>query len=190
MGIKENFYNGIQDHLAVFNSLPDIAPQILEAGEVIAKTLEAGKKILVCGNGGSASDAQHFAAEIIGRFEIERGALPSIALTTDTSILTAVGNDYGFETIFSRQVDGLGVAGDVFIGISTSGNSPNIIKAVEKAGERSLKTICLLGRDGGRLASRCDLPVTINHSVTARIQEAHIFILHFWASAVDANFSK
>jgi D-sedoheptulose 7-phosphate isomerase len=154
-------------------------------GKMITETIKKGNKILVCGNGGSASDAQHFCAELIGRFERDRKALPAIALTTDSSILTALGNDYGYDTIFSRQLEALGETGDILIGISTSGNSKNVILATEIAKEMKMRTIGLLGNDGGKLASSVDFAVVVPHTVTARIQEAHIFIIHFWAACVE-----
>jgi D-sedoheptulose 7-phosphate isomerase len=146
----------------------------------------AGRKILVCGNGGSASDAQHFAAEIVGRFTRERRAWPAIALTTDSSILTAVANDYGYDHIFSRQVEGLGQPGDLLIGISTSGNSENVIRAIRQAKKIGMETVVLTGNTGGALSGQADTVVTVFSAVTARIQEAHIFILHVWADVAEA----
>ena len=188
MNIEERYHDLVTQHIALFSKVSEDASHIIEAGRLIVDALKTKNRILVCGNGGSASDAQHFAAEIIGRFETTRKALPAIALTTDTSILTAVGNDFGFENIFSRQVAGLGSAGDVLLGISTSGNSQNVVNAVEQAQTYGMKTIGLLGNEGGVLASMCDVSIVVNHSVTARIQEVHIFILHFLASVVDQNF--
>ena len=150
----------------------------------------SGGKILVCGNGGSAGDAQHFAAELIGRFERERQAWPVIALTTNTSTLTAIGNDYGFYDIFSRQVQGLGREGDTLIGISTSGNSSNVLRAVDSAKAARLMTIGLLGRDGGKLGTCVDHAIVIDDPKTARIQEAHIFILHFWAMQIEEKLHE
>jgi len=152
---------------------------------LIVSTLGAGNKVIICGNGGSAADAQHLAAELVGRFEQERRGLPAMALTTDTSILTAIGNDYGYDTIFSRQIEALSKAGDVLIGISTSGNSRNIILAVESAMNVGVRAIGLLGSDGGKIASLVDMAVIVPHSVTARIQEAHIFIIHFWCALIE-----
>ena len=181
----------LHEHNTLFSALRDIATDVVNAGEVVAAALERGNKVLICGNGGSASDAQHFAAELIGRFEKERRPLSAIALTTDTSILTALGNDYGYELVFSRQVEGLASAGDTLIGISTSGNSKNVMLAVKSAKERGVKSIGLLGRDGGELASCVDIPVIVPHSVTARIQEAHIFIIHFWCAQIEREvFSR
>ena len=131
----------LNEHLDLFNRLFEIEDDIKSAGSELLKAIKKGKKILICGNGGSAADSQHFAAEIIGRFEIDRSALPAIALTTDTSILTAVGNDYGYDNIFSKQVEGLGAEGDVLVGITTSGNSENIVKAVKVAKQKNMITI-------------------------------------------------
>ena len=146
--------------------------------EIIENALKNGNKLLICGNGGSAADAQHFAAEIVGRFKLERDGLPAIALTTDTSILTAIGNDYGFDKIFERQVEALGKEGDVLVGISTSGNSENVIKAVNKAKVMGIYTIGLLGKDGGKLKDIVDLALIVPSKDTARIQECHLTIYH------------
>ncbi len=174
-----------QRHVDCFQQLPDMAETIDETGARLARVIAAGGKILICGNGGSAADAQHFAAELIGRFEKERASWPAIALTTDTSILTAIGNDYGFAEIFARQVQGLGRKGDALIGISTSGHSENVLRAVAMAKSQGLFTVGLLGKDGGLLKARVDCPVVIANPNTARIQEAHIFILHFWALCIE-----
>lgn len=179
------FENVLTQHLQCFEQLTGLATQIEKVGTLLARTIESGHKILICGNGGSAADAQHFAAELIGRFEQERAAWPAIALTTDTSILTAIGNDYGFDELFSRQIQGLGQPGDMLIGISTSGNSENVVRAVAAAKSKGMQTVGLLGRDGGSISAHVDRPVVINHLTTARVQEAHIFILHFWAMLIE-----
>ena len=185
---SNNSYSEILgEHIALFNSLQQMKPIVAEAADLIAKTLRDGKKVLACGNGGSAADAQHFAAELVGRFENDRKALPAIALTTDTSIITSVANDYSYEKVFSRQVEGLAARGDMLVGISTSGNSKNVMLAIEAAKVLGVKTIGLLGRDGGAIASLVDIPVVVPHPVTARIQEAHIFIIHYWCSVVEQN---
>lgn len=158
---------------------------IVNLGILMAKRLKMGYKILICGNGGSAADSQHFAAEIIGRFEKERKGFPAIALTTDTSALTAIGNDYGFEHIFSRQVEALGQKGDILIGISTSGNSPNVIKAVEKAKELKLFTVGFLGKDGGKLKDIVDKAFIVESDSTARIQEVHLTLEHTLCKIID-----
>ncbi len=166
----------------------DNAHAIVEAASLISGCLQSGGKLLLFGNGGSAADAQHLAAEFVGRFIGERRALPAIALTTDSSILTAVGNDYGFEQIFTRQIEGLGRSNDVAIAISTSGNSPNVIAAVQAAWKQGLKTIGLLGKDGGMLAKRVDIPITVSAVNTARIQECHIAIGHLFCELVELDF--
>jgi D-sedoheptulose 7-phosphate isomerase len=180
----------LEQHLDCFARLKSLAADIERAGAVLADTIQSGRKILVCGNGGSAADAQHFAAELIGRFEQERNAWPAIALTTDTSILTAIGNDYGFDDIFARQIQGLGRQGDTLIGISTSGNSENVMRAVATAKQQQMKTIGLAGGDGGRLEAQADRSIVIEQPTTARVQEAHLFILHFWALLIEQHMTS
>src|SRR3954454_22282647 len=158
---------------------------IVEAASLISNCLQSGGKLLFCGNGGSAADAQHLAAEFVGRFVKERRGLPAIALTTDSSILTAIGNDYGFDVVFSRQVEALGQPQDVLIGITTSGNSPNVLAAMKEASSRGLKTIGLAGRDGGALAQCADVAIVIPSPNTARIQECHITIGHLFCELVE-----
>ncbi|MBI5699291.1 D-sedoheptulose 7-phosphate isomerase [Candidatus Saganbacteria bacterium] len=162
-----------------------LAPKIEEAARLMIEALKAGRKILFFGNGGSAADSQHLAAELIGRYRKERASLPAIALTTDTSILTAVGNDYGFDTIFARQIEGLAEKGDVAFGISTSGNSKNVIEGILKAKEKGCKTIGLLGCDGGRIGELADLPIVAPCKATPRIQECHILIGHILCSLIE-----
>lgn len=151
----------------------------------IALTLASGNKILFCGNGGSAADAQHLAAEFVNRFVMDRPPLPAIALTTDSSILTAIGNDFGFELIFSKQVQALGNSGDMLVALSTSGNSPNVVKAVEAARERSLTVLGLTGNGGGRMASLCDILITVEDARTPLIQEIHIAVGHLLCALTD-----
>ena len=177
----------IDEHIFLFSKIITYQSIIKSIGSLLISSILSDHKILIAGNGGSAADAQHFAAELVGRFQRNRRALPCIALTTDTSNITAIGNDFGFEQIFSRQVEALSNPGDVFIGISTSGNSANIIAAVEEARKRQMHTIGLLGRDGGVLKDKVDHAVVIPHDVTARIQEAHIFILHYWADMIERS---
>jgi D-sedoheptulose 7-phosphate isomerase len=162
-----------------------LGPKIVDAAQLIAECLKDGGKVLLFGNGGSAADAQHLAAEFVGRFVLERSPLPGIALTTDSSILTAVGNDYGFDQVFVRQVLALGRPKDVAIGISTSGNSPNVVKAVHAAAGRGLRTIGLAGRDGGALAKAVELAITVPSTNTARIQECHIAVGHVLCELVE-----
>jgi D-sedoheptulose 7-phosphate isomerase len=162
--------------------------RIVAQAEDMAERLKRGCKILVCGNGGSAADAQHLAAELSGRYVKERKALAGIALTTDTSALTAIANDYGYDLVFSRQVEALGRPGDVLIGISTSGNSANVIKAVESAKALGMHTIGLLGKDGGKLKALMDEALVVPSPVTARIQEVHQMVYHFWCECLDSRF--
>jgi D-sedoheptulose 7-phosphate isomerase len=163
----------------------DCGKEIVEAAFVISQCLQAGGKLLFFGNGGSAADAQHLAAEFVGRFVRERDGLAAIALTTDSSILTAVGNDYGFDQIFARQIQALARPGDAAVAISTSGNSPNILEGVRAARKANAKTIGLSGRDGGALAKEVDLAITVASSNTARIQECHIGIGHLLCELTD-----
>ena len=163
----------------------DLLPHIELCVNTLIKTLNDGGKILTMGNGGSAADAQHLAAEFVGRFLLERKALPAIALTTDTSILTSVGNDFGFDEVFKRQIEALAESGDVVIGISTSGNSENVEKAMRAAREKGCRTIGLLGRDGGRLAALCDVELTVPAQDTPHIQEAHLVIIHILCALVE-----
>lgn len=165
-----------------------LAPHISQAVELMFGALSNGNKILACGNGGSAADCQHFAAELVGRFERERFPLPAIALTTDTSILTAVGNDYSFKDIFSKQVQAFGQAGDVLLAISTSGNSGNVLAAVEAALEREMRIVAFTGKDGGalgKLLTDADVHINVQHARTARIQEVHLCAIHAICDGID-----
>lgn len=167
---------------------PSLSPQIARAAALMSECLRAGGKILACGNGGSAGDAQHFAAELVGRFEREREELAAIALTTDSSILTAVGNDYGFDEIFSKQVRALGKPGDVLFAISTSGNSKNVVAAIEAAQSRGLTVVGMTGRDGGHVRGLLrpqDILLNVESNVTARVQEVHLLTLHCLCDAID-----
>lgn len=181
--------NGLEQHLEVFQNLLSTQIDPIEnCGKIIVESIKRGNKVLLCGNGGSAGDAQHIATELVGRFEKERKGIPAIALTVDTSALTAIGNDYGFERIFSRQVESLANKGDVLIGISTSGNSLNVISAVMEARQIGCQTIGLTGGKGKKLASLCDNAVLVPSERTSRIQEAHITIGHLWCEMVDLLF--
>ena len=165
-----------------------LAQPISQAIELMFNALSNGNKILACGNGGSAGDAQHFAAELVGRFERERFPLPAISLSTDTSIITAVGNDYSFNEIFSKQVQALGQAGDILLAISTSGNSGNVLAAVEAALEREMRVVALTGKDGGKLGAlltEADVHINVQHSRTARIQEVHLVAIHSICDGID-----
>lgn len=186
MHLKQNYKQHLKDHLALFSRLDTLTDMIVEAGMWMDETIRSDKKILVCGNGGSASDAQHFVAELVGRFGPERAAWPAIALTTNTSVLTAIGNDYAFHRIFARQIEALGQKGDLLLGISTSGKSENVLQAVGQARAKGTKTIGLLGGDGGDIGHRVDLAIIVPDKETARIQEAHIFILHAWCAMLES----
>lgn len=179
--------NALNEHQAVMKGLQDMLPQISAVAERLRACLAQGGKILLMGNGGSAADSQHIAAEIVGRYKRERKGLPAIALTTDTSILTSVGNDYGYEFIFSRQVEALCGPLDVVIGLSTSGNSPNVVRAIETAKQIGATTIGMTGGSGGKLTALCDFNLVMPSSDTPRIQEAHIFIGHVLCELAEAE---
>lgn len=179
----------IIEHLLVVEKLKEkFLTEIERFGEMCKETLLRGNTIFFLGNGGSAADCQHLAAEFVGRFKKERKALPAVALTIDTSILTAIGNDYGFDEVFVRQVEALIKTGDLVVGISTSGNSINVIRAIQLAKEKGAGTVGLSGRNGGKLKEICDLCITVPSDVTARIQEAHILIGHIVCEMVDEVF--
>ena len=167
-----------------------LAPAIARAGTLMTECLFADGRILACGNGGSAADAQHFAAELVGRFEHERPELPALSLATDTSLLTAVANDYSFEQVFAKQVRGLGTKGDVLLAISTSGNSANVLAAVAAAHEREMRVVALTGKGGGRMGELLapeDVHISVPHSRTMRIQEVHLLVIHCLCDAIDAT---
>jgi len=161
---------------------------IYTASVIVTEALKNQKKVLLCGNGGSAADAQHIAAELVGRFKKERRGLPAVALSTDTSALTAISNDYGYEQVFARQVEALAQKGDVLIAISTSGESENVLRAVEVARTMGCKCIGLLGRDGGRIKDMCDAAIVVPVEDTPRIQEMHILVGHILCALVDESF--
>ena len=164
---------------------------ILRITEKMIQVFQTGNKVLICGNGGSAADAQHIAAELVGRFQVDRSGLPAIALTTDTSILTSIGNDYGFETIFSRQVEALGQKGDILIGFSTSGSSKNVVLAMKKAKQMGLITIAFVGQNQGPVSGTADIALQIPSQITARIQEGHQMVGHIVCDLVErALFGK
>jgi D-sedoheptulose 7-phosphate isomerase len=162
----------------------DLTP-LAQAVEAVDRALANGQALLVFGNGGSAADAQHFAAEFVGRFARQRRAVPALALTTDTSALTAIGNDYGFEQVFARQVEAYGAPGDIALGITTSGGSPNVIAGLETAAARGLTTIALTGADGGPAGRLADIHLHVPHAVTARVQEMHGLLLHVICELVE-----
>lgn len=176
----------VNEHIALAQGVTgQHSQQIIELVNIIAYSFKCGNKILFCGNGGSAADAQHLAAEFVGRFQMERAGLPAIALTTDTSILTAVGNDYGFDRVFARQVEALGNRGDVLISFSTSGNSPNVVQAVEVAKRKGIVCAGFTARGGGRMADICDICLAVDTAVTARAQEIHILLGHIICELLD-----
>ncbi|HEX6735273.1 MAG TPA: phosphoheptose isomerase [Azonexus sp.] len=184
--VAQHFEDSVQTKLQAVEAL---SPPIAAAIETITASLVNGGKILACGNGGSAADAQHFAAELIGRFEAERQELAAIALTTDTSILTAVANDYSFNQIFARQVRGLGHAGDVLLAISTSGNSANVIEAIKSAHEHDMHVVALTGKGGGQIGEMLrddDIHLCVPADRTARIQETHLLVIHCLCDGIDA----
>lgn len=182
-------FDAIQDHIDLANYIKSELPSIIrQISNKIIQALENKKKVILFGNGGSAADAQHIAAEFTGRFVKERRGLSAIALTTDTSALTAIGNDYGFDFVFSRQVEALANEGDVLIGISTSGNSVNVLKALEKGKELNCLTVSFTGKDGGLISKISELNVNINNNITARIQEMHILVGHLLCMLIDEKF--
>ncbi len=170
--------------------LQSLVPEIDRVARLLIGCLAKGRKILLFGNGGSAADSQHIAAELIGKLMVKRRALPAIALTTDTSNLTALANDFGYDSVFERQVEALGQPGDVAVGISTSGHSPNVLAGVRAARRKGLKTVALTGRDGGALVSHTDFSLVIPSHSTQRIQEAHITIGHILCELIEAHFTR
>lgn len=183
--IKENFTESIQTKIAASEVLP---PSIEKAGQMMVEALIRGNKILSCGNGGSAGDAQHFSSELLNRYERDRPSLPAMALTTDTSTLTSIANDYSYDEVFSKQVRALGQAGDILLAISTSGNSRNVIKAMEAALSRDMTIIALTGKDGGEMAgflNENDVEIRVPSNRTARIQEVHLLVIHNLCEIID-----
>ncbi|MGA7827778.1 MAG: D-sedoheptulose 7-phosphate isomerase [Geobacteraceae bacterium] len=190
--MKDKIKAAFLSHREVMEALErELGPKMMLVTDLLVDTFRHGKKLLVMGNGGSAADAQHLAGEIVGRFRLERRGLPAIALSTDTSILTAVGNDYGFDAIFSRQVEALAQEGDLVIGISTSGSSANVLSALRLASEKGCRTVGLLGKDGGTIRNLVDIDLTVPGHDTPRIQEGHITIIHILCELVeDALFGE
>jgi D-sedoheptulose 7-phosphate isomerase len=183
--LRQHFDEGIELRRRMAESMP---ADIARAGTALAEALKGGRKALACGNGGSAADSQHFAAEIVGRFERERPGMPAIALTVDTSAITAIANDYDWNSVFSRQVHALGQPGDVLLGISTSGNSKNVIEAIRAAHEKNMVVIALTGRDGGAMAKMLrptDHHLNVAHPRTMRVQEIHLLVIHCLCEVVD-----
>jgi D-sedoheptulose 7-phosphate isomerase len=184
--VQEEIRMQLRSHCEVMAAVErDLLPVIADVTALLVTALKNGNKLLVMGNGGSAADAQHFAAEIVGRFKLERRGLPALALCTDTSIMTAIGNDYSFDKIFSRQVEAHAAAGDVVFGISTSGNSPNVQLALQRASEAGCRTVALLGRDGGTIKGVAEQAIIVPSNDTPRIQEGHITIIHIICDLVE-----
>lgn len=186
-----NFQKRMQEHQEAVNRLLNDSTQlaVIEKMAAICKdAIKNGHKILLCGNGGSAADSQHITAEFVGRFVKERGGLPAVALTTDTSILTAVGNDYGYDEVFRRQVEALGRKGDVLIGISTSGNSGNVVKAFEQAAKQGITILAFTGPKESQMSALAEVTLRVPAPVTARVQECHIMVGHMICEAVDEDY--
>ncbi len=189
-GVTGSNIDSLKEHIEVFGRIESECGESIEAAaRLIYNTFSKGGKVLICGNGGSAADAQHLAAEFVGRYESERRALPAIALTTDTSALTALANDYSFDRVFARQVEALAAKGDCLIAISTSGNSPNVIAAVMEARKAGCSVIGMTGMNGKKLAGLCEVCVMVPSARTARIQEGHITIAHIWCESVDREIA-
>jgi len=186
--MKSIIINEINEHIKVSNSLHNQTEEIITSTQLCINSLKNGGKILLCGNGGSAADAQHIAAELVGRYKIERRGIPAIALTTDTSILTAIGNDYGYSHIFDRQVEALADSRDVVIGISTSGSSINVINGLKAASKLGCKTIGFSGQDGGKMKQICNINIAILSLDTPRIQEMHIVLGHIICNLIEQEF--
>ncbi|HEY4127954.1 MAG TPA: phosphoheptose isomerase [Gammaproteobacteria bacterium] len=187
--LEERVTKQFNDSIATKQAaLQTLVPHILAAGKLMAESLKHEGKVLACGNGGSAADSQHFSAELLNRFERERPGLAGIALTTDTSTLTSIANDYEYNEIFSKQVRALGRKGDVLLAISTSGNSPNVMRAIDAAHEKGIKVVALTGKDGGKMAPQLkdgDVEIRVPAKVTARIQEVHLLTLHCLCDLID-----
>ncbi|MGD0775913.1 MAG: SIS domain-containing protein [Candidatus Solibacter sp.] len=179
------YFQSLREAIAVFESLNDIAAPLRAATEWCVAAFQSGGQILICGNGGSAAEAQHLAGELVGRYKRERPALPAVALTADSAILTCIGNDYRFEDIFARQIHALGRPGDILVVFTTSGNSPSVLNALIAGRERGLKSIAFLGRDGGKARDLSDGVLLVRHADTARVQEGHQFLMHCLMDGIE-----
>lgn len=186
LAVSSPYLQHLEEHRLLFATLDILAPQVDLAAQCLARSLRQAGKLMFCGNGGSAADSQHLASEFTGRFVNERRPLAAIALNTDSSQMSCIGNDYGFDRVFERPLRGLGRPGDVLVAISTSGHSANVLRAVQAARELGIAVVGLLGRDGGAISPLCDVPIVVPSRVTARIQEAHILIGHSLCAAVEA----
>lgn len=182
--IKDQIKKSYETKQTIYND-EALLSKIEEVAQKCVALYKTDKKTILAGNGGSAADAQHIAAELVGRYGFDRPSIPSLALTTDTSNLTAIGNDYGYDQVFSRQLEGMGQAGDIFIGISTSGNSTNLIKAFESAKKKNILTVALVGKDGGEMAKMADIAIIVPSNSTPRIQESHILIGHILCDIIE-----
>ncbi len=180
--------SSLAETIKAFESLREIRPQIDRAGQLILETLQRGHKLLICGNGGSAAEAQHFSTELVGRYFKNRRSLPAIALNADGSLVTCIGNDYGFDFAFSRQIEGLAQTGDLVVGITSSGNSPDILEALKKARELKLSSIAFLGRGGGKAKGLATLDLIVPGESGRTAQEAHLFLIHHFCDLIDAAF--
>jgi len=185
-----NLDRAINDSVRTLESLKNLEREVSRAADLIEQCLRAGNKLLVCGNGGSAADASHFATELVVRFAKDRRALPAICLASDSGILTAAANDYGFDEIFARQVAAFGAPGDVLICLTTSGKSKNVMRALQEAKEHQIKTIAFLGRDGGSTVGIADLDLLVKSDSTARVQEAHQLLLHVLCEIIESRLDK
>jgi D-sedoheptulose 7-phosphate isomerase len=188
--ISSNLNRAISDSVRMLESLKNLEPEVSRVADLIGECFRTGNKLLMCGNGGSAADASHFATELVVRFTKDRRALPAICLASDSGILTACGNDYGFDKIFARQVAAFGRAGDVLICFTTSGNSKNVLCALEEAKARKLKTISFLGRDGGSTIGIADIDLLVKDDSTARIQEGHQLLIHVLCEIIEAQIKE
>jgi len=188
--VKEAIHAALDEHLKLLAWVREHGAASVEAAAgALVLALQGGGKVLLCGNGGSAADAQHLAAQLVGRYKAERRGLPAIALTTDTSALTAIANDYGYDRVFARQVEALAKPGDAVVGISTSGNSPSVVEALATAARLGCTTLALTGRDGGKLGRMADIHLNVPHDDTARVQEAHITLGHILCELVERAFA-
>jgi phosphoheptose isomerase len=178
----------LDDLIATLDRFRPLLPAVEAAGNEIRQAIKSGRKLLTAGNGGSAADALHLAEELVGRFDKERDSLPAIALCADPTLITCIGNDYGFDHLFSRQIEGLGRPGDVLVVFSTSGKSPNVLNALHAAKKRQVKTIAVLGKDGGPAKGLADHELIVPSNVTARVQEVHTFILHAWLTLLEQDY--
>lgn len=181
------FNETIDELAAVLEACRTLEPLVTQAGEQIVASLRQGGKLLTCGNGGSAADALHLSEELVGRYKTERRSLPAICLNADVTALTCIGNDYGYEQVFARQVDGLAREGDVLVGFTTSGNSPNVLAAFRSARALGCLTVLLGGGDGGKAKGMCDIEIVVPSAVTARVQEVHTVVLHQWLEEIDGK---